>query len=279
PSGTLLATGSYDGQARIWTQNGQLRFIMSQHRGPVFSLKWNMKGDLIISGSADTTTVVWDPETGEMKQQFELHTLAILDVDWMDNTTFASCSNDKTIYVCRVGLTEPLKKWVGHEDEINAVRWDPSGQYLASCADDMTTKIWSLTSDQPIQEIKGHLLQVYTLQWAPVIQEVDGKQQRILATGSFDATIRLWDALNGTCLHVLSNHSEAIYSISFSPDAKYLASGSFDELLNVWKTKNGALQKTFKADGGIFEVHFNKNGSKLAACTSNKQVVILDMKS
>ena len=66
-------TGSYDGQARIWTQKGQLRFVMAQHRGPIFSLKWNMKGDLVLSGSADTTTIIWDPETGEMKQQFEYH--------------------------------------------------------------------------------------------------------------------------------------------------------------------------------------------------------------
>ncbi|KAG0178818.1 Transducin (beta)-like 1, Y-linked [Apophysomyces sp. BC1034] len=278
PQGTLLATGSYDGQARIWTQKGQLRFVMAQHRGPIFSLKWNMKGDLVLSGSADTTTVVWNPETGEMKQQFELHSLAILDVDWMDNTTFASCSSDRTIYVCRVGSPKPLKKWVGHEDEVNAVRWDPSGQYLASCSDDMTTKIWSLSSDQPIQEIKGHRLQIYTLQWAPCSQR-DESAPRILATASFDATVRLWDALNGTCLQVLKNHNEAVYSISFSPDARLLATGSFDEVLNVWDVKDGALQKTFRANGGIFEVHFNKNGDKLAACTSNKQVVILDMKS
>lgn len=46
---------------------------MSKHTGPIFSLKWNMKGDLILSGSADKSTVVWDPETGEMKQQFQLH--------------------------------------------------------------------------------------------------------------------------------------------------------------------------------------------------------------
>ncbi|KAI7852245.1 WD40-repeat-containing domain protein [Circinella umbellata] len=269
PSGTLLATGSYDGQARIWTLKGELRFIMAQHRGPIFSLKWNKGGDLILSGSADNTTCVWNTETGEMKQQFNLHSLAILDVDWMDNVTFASCSSDRTIYVCRVGSKAPLKKWAGHDDEVNAVRWDPTGQYLASCSDDMTTKIWSLSSDQPIQEIRGHQLQIYTLQWAPKTDN----GPRILATASFDATVRLWDALSGNCLHVLRNHTEAVYSISFSPDARLLATGSFDELLNVWNAKDGTLQETFKANGGIFEVHFNKNGNKLAACTSQKQVM------
>lgn len=164
--------------------------------------------------------------------------MAILDVDWMDNTTFASCSSDKSIHVCRVGNSKPIKKWVGHEDEVNAVRWDPTGQYLASCSDDMTTKIWSLSSDEPVQEIKGHSLQIYTLQWAPYSQrDSSSNAPRILATASFDATVRIWDALKGTCLHVLSNHTEAVYSISFSPDARLLASGSFDEVLNVWDAK------------------------------------------
>ncbi|KAI8987460.1 WD40-repeat-containing domain protein [Mycotypha africana] len=277
PTGTLLVTGSYDGQARIWTQKGQLRYVMGHHKGPIFSLKWNFNGDLILSGSADTTTIVWDPETGDMKQQFELHTLAILDIDWMDNTTFASCSSDKTIYVCKVGNRKPLKKWIGHDDEVNAVRWDPSGQYLASCSDDMTAQIWSLDSDEPLQVLKGHTLQIYTLQWAPTNSH---NGERILATASFDATVRIWDAMNGTCLYTLKNHREAVYSISFSPDARLLASGSFDQLLNVWDVKAGTLKKAFKTNGGIFEVHFNKTGDKLAACTSNKQVVILNqMKS
>lgn len=188
--------------------------------------------------------------------------MAILDVDWMDDTTFASCSTDQTIRLCKVGSSKPLRTWHGHEvsyrrnmfnvqpvllricinfhikDEVNAVRWDPTGEWLASCSDDTTAKIWSPDSDQCVQEIRGHELQIYTLQWAPYFERSGpDASPRILATGSFDATIRIWDALRGTCLHVLKNHTEAVYSISFSPDARLLCSGSFDEMLNIWDAK------------------------------------------
>ena len=50
-----------------------------------------------------------------------------LDVDWRDNSSFATCSTDKLIYVCRLGLAEPQKALQGHSDEVNAIKWDPQG--------------------------------------------------------------------------------------------------------------------------------------------------------
>lgn len=50
-----------------------------------------------------------------------------LDVDWRNNTTFATCSTDKIIYVCKLGEHQPLKAFEGHRDEVNAVKWDPTG--------------------------------------------------------------------------------------------------------------------------------------------------------
>ena len=64
-----------------------------------------------------------------------------LDVHWQSDSVFASCSTDPTIYVCQLSEHLPVKTFRGHADEVNCIRWDPSGHYLASCSDDCTLKV------------------------------------------------------------------------------------------------------------------------------------------
>lgn len=52
---------------------GELRSTLSKHKGPIFSLKWNKKGDYLLTGSCDKTAIVWDVKAEEWKQQFEFH--------------------------------------------------------------------------------------------------------------------------------------------------------------------------------------------------------------
>lgn len=167
--GQLLATGSYDGVARVWSRNGALVHTLRGHKGPIFSLKWNKQGNYLLSGSYDQTTIVWDVSgsTGFVEQQFDDHQAPALDVDWKDNTTFASCSTDKTVHICQVGTPKPLKTYTGHTDEVNAVKWDPSGTLLASCSDDCTAKIWDVGSDRkdPMYDFKLHQQEIYTVKW------------------------------------------------------------------------------------------------------------------
>jgi transducin (beta)-like 1 len=53
-----------------------------------------------------------------------------LDVDWRNNTSFATCSTDKTIYVCKLGEAAPQMAFRGHRDEVNAIKWDPTGAWI-----------------------------------------------------------------------------------------------------------------------------------------------------
>jgi transducin (beta)-like 1 len=277
--GTLLATGSYDGQARIWSKDGELKNTLNKHKGPIFSLKWNKKGDCLLSGSVDKTAIIWDAKTGDVKQQFEYHTAPTLDVDWRNNLSFATCSTDKMIYVCKLGDTRPVKVFQGHQDEVNAIKWDPTGTLLASCSDDFTAKIWSLKQDRCLHDLKEHTKEIYTIKWSPTGSgSANPNRDLVLASASFDATIKLWDLEQGSQLFSLTHHSEPVYSVAFSPNGEYLASGSFDKCLHIWSVKDGSLVKTYRGSGGIFEVCWNREGDKVAACFSNNTVCVLDFR-
>ncbi|XP_054819845.1 WD40 repeat-containing protein HOS15-like isoform X2 [Prosopis cineraria] len=277
--GTLLATGSYDGQARIWSRDGDLKSTLNKHKGPIFSLKWNKKGDYLLSGSVDKTAIVWDIKTGEWKQQFEFHSAPTLDVDWRNNVSFATCSTDNMIYVCKIGENRPIKTFSGHQGEVNAIKWDPTGSFLASCSDDHTAKIWSLKQDKHLHDLKEHVKEIYTIRWSPTGPCTSNPNQpSVLASASFDSTIKLWDVDLGKVLCSLNGHRDPVYSIAFSPNGEYLASGSMDKCMHIWSVKEGKIVKTYTGNGGIFEVSWDRDGDKVAACFSNNIVCVMDFR-
>jgi transducin (beta)-like 1 len=242
-------------------------------------LKWNKKGDMLLSGSIDKTAIIWDAKTAEVKQQFDFHKAPTLDVDWRNNVSFASCSTDKMIYVCELGKNRPLKVFQGHEDEVNAIKWDPSGTLLASCSDDYTAKVWSIKADKHVHDFREHTKEIYTIKWSPTGPGSNNPNRPLLlASASFDATIKLWDVEVGRCVHSLTKHTDPVYSVAFSPSGEYLASGSFDKCLHIWSVKEGKVIKTYKGSGGIFEVCWNSTGEKVAACFSNNTVCVVDIK-
>ncbi|XP_050321863.1 F-box-like/WD repeat-containing protein ebi [Bactrocera neohumeralis] len=277
--GTLLATGSYDGYARIWKTDGRLASTLGQHKGPIFALKWNKRGNYILSAGVDKTTIIWDASTGQCNQQFSFHNAPALDVDWQTNVSFASCSTDQRIHVCRLGSDMPIKTFKGHTNEVNAIKWCPQGQLLASCSDDMTLKIWSMKQDKCCHDLQAHSKEIYTIKWSPTGPGTQNPNTNlILASASFDSTVRLWDVERGTCIHTLTKHTEPVYSVAFSPDGKYLASGSFDKCVHIWSTQSGQLVHSYKGTGGIFEVCWNSKGTKVGASASDGSVFVLDLR-
>jgi WD40 repeat protein len=69
----------------------------------------------------------------------------------------------------------------------------------------------------------------------------DGKQ---VVSGSWDNTVRLWDAATGTALQTLEGHLSSVASVAFSPDGKQVVSGSWDNIVRLWDAATGtALQR------------------------------------
>ncbi|KAA8490702.1 Vegetative incompatibility protein HET-E-1 [Porphyridium purpureum] len=74
--------------------------------------------------------------------------------------------------------------------------------------------------------MEGHAYGVLAVHFSP-----DGK---FIASGSYDTTVKVWDAHTGACVRTMEGHSREVRAVHFSPDGKFIASGSGDNTVRVW---------------------------------------------
>lgn len=94
---------------------------------------------------------------------------------------------------------------------------------------------------------------------------------KMLATGSVDTTIKIWDMMTGEFKHTLTGYTSTILSLAFSPDNQTLASSSNlevrDSTVKLWDVSSGKLQRHLEPSllaCRVSSVAFSPDGQFLA---------------
>jgi WD40 repeat protein len=155
----------------------------------------------------------------------------------------------------------------GHSDSIKAISFSPDSRLLASGSEDRTIKLWHLATGREIQSIAAHDMAVQSLAFSPIPPNplIKGSEGGIVASGSADGTIKLWNLITSQPIQALVAHEMGVDALVFSPNGQILASGSSDNTVKLWDLARGReIQTLLKTVAPVNALAFSTISPTLA---------------
>lgn len=166
------------------------------------------------------------------------------------------------------------QRLTGIRGQVNEVCFTPDNKLLIAAGGEPglvgEIAIWKLDDENPESESKPLLLRGHRDSIYALALSADGK---LLASGSYDQTILLWDVASGKQLRPLTGHNGAIFSLAFARGDKILASASADRTIKLWNPATGERLDTFgQANLDQFAVCVDPRGERVAAAGADNRV-------
>jgi WD40 repeat protein/predicted Ser/Thr protein kinase len=230
----MFASGSY-GKIRIWNLQTRVQVKeLDAHRSWVNALAISPNGQILASGSEDTTIRILNFQTGELLQSIPAHSGPVNALAISPNgQILASGSADRTIRFWNLSDGVRLRTIPGHQDAVNAIAWSPNGRLIASGSSDRTIQIWDAITGTRIRKLQGHENAVLSVAFSA--------DSHLLASGSRDNTVIVWDLKTGQQKYQLTGDISWVRSVAIAPDGQLLATSGKN--LNVWNLNTGKLEK------------------------------------
>ncbi|XP_042577294.1 coronin-7 [Cyprinus carpio] len=120
--------------------------------------------------------------------------------------------------------------------------WDPFDTHkLVVAGDDAKIRVWQIpkgglteTLTEPERVLRGHTEKIYSIKFHP-------HASGLLASSSYDLTVRLWNLETGEEVKRLSGHQDQIFGMAWSPDGKLLATVCKDGKVRLYDPRKSTL--------------------------------------
>jgi eukaryotic-like serine/threonine-protein kinase len=233
PDGKNVLWGDWDKTINLWDPETGVVRTFKGHKDGVFGVAFDPRGRWIASGSSDGTVKLWDPKSSS-DAVHTFRNLSLLDVAFSPDGRHLAAGTDSGARIW--DLTSPQHpreiELRGHTNATTmSVGFSADGRYLAA-GSSSTVRLWEVESGEARATLRGHSSLVSGVGF------LDGG--RMLASGSTDRTVKLWDVAQAlSARDALTAHSTSVESLIFTPDGQNLISGGSDALIRRWDVATG----------------------------------------
>jgi len=227
PNGKTVASGSGNGKVRLWdVETEKVVAKWTGNTGAAMSLCWSVDGERVASGYIDGTIQVWDIESDTVLGPIETGHRSVSVVIYSPDTTNIATSGFKEdalkIWDAKTGN---LLSTIQHDSQVCSLAWTSDQKKLIT-GSLRSIRIFDTATWQPIAILAGHDSFVNALSLF--------QNDRLLASGSADNTVRLWNLNTNLQVGPLLVNEATVESAAISADGKQLVTGCGDNNAYVW---------------------------------------------
>ena len=137
-------------------------------------------------------------------------------------------------------------------------------ELMVSGSDDFTLKLWNPSKEKKhLASMTGHQQLVIDVKFSP--------DARLIASASFDKSLRLWNGKNGQFIARFLGHVQSVYQLAWSADSRLLVSGAADSTLKLWSLKTKKLHTDLPGHGDeVYAVDWSPDGQRVVSGGKDK---------
>lgn len=191
PDGKIVAAGGADRVVyQVGLASGKELLKIEDHADWVMDVNWSPDGKQLVSASRDKTSKVFDAATGNSLITFNGHGNAVYSAAFLsDGKSVVSAGSDRNARVWTTADANEVRKIGGFGSDIFRVTVTAGDHLLTACAD-RNAREHDLSDGKVIRTFAGHKDWVYTLCF--------NAAKQVIATGSYDGEIRIWNSKDGS---------------------------------------------------------------------------------